>query len=119
MAHGSPRGGPGEQLDRGSVQAAIGQLNWMRTQIDPHDRALGGYIDGALWNLHHLTGAQSGLLETRISQDAAASLERLEMELDKRVAQGQAQGARTGAPESAPEKYREAVSEYFKKLSQP
>ena len=115
----SPQGGPGNQLDRQGVQDAIGQLNWLRTQIDPKDRALGGYIDGALWNLHHLTGAQAGLLDKRISADAAASLERLEVELSKRVLQAQAQGARTGAPETAPEKYREAVSEYFKKLSQP
>ena len=115
----SPLGGPGDQLDRRGVQQAIGQLNWLRTQIDPHDRALGGYIDGALWNLHHLTGAQAGLLDARISRDAVASLERLEMELSKRVALAQAQGARTGAAETAPEKYRDAVSEYFKKLSQP
>lgn len=115
----SPRGGPGDQLDRRGVQETIGQLNWLRTQVDPQDRALGGYIDGALWNLHHLTGAQAGLLDARINRDAVASLERLEMELNKRVAQSQAQGARTGAPEAAPEKYRDAASEYFKKLSQP
>ncbi|MBV9154692.1 MAG: hypothetical protein JO097_00385, partial [Acidobacteriaceae bacterium] len=115
----SPRGGPGDQLDRRGVQSAIGQLNWLRTQVDPRDRALGGYIDGAIWNLHHLTGAQAGLLDERIKNDAAASLERLEMELNKRIAQAQAQGARTGAPENAPEKYRDAISEYFKKLSQP
>jgi hypothetical protein len=115
----SPLGGPGDQLDRRGVQQAIGQLNWLRAQIDPRDRALGGYIDGALWNLHHLTGAQAGLLDARISHDAVASLERLEMELSKRVALAQAQGARTGAAETAPEKYRQAVSEYFKKLSQP
>jgi hypothetical protein len=115
----SPLGGPGDQLDRRGVQQAIGQLNWLRTQIDPRDRALGGYIDGALWNLHHLTGAQAGLLDARINRDAVASLERLEMELSKRAALAQAQGARTGATETAPEKYREAVSEYFKKLSQP
>jgi hypothetical protein len=113
------RGGPGDQLDRRGVQDAIGQLNWLRTQIDPRDRALGGYIDGAIWNLHHLTGAQAGLLDARINHDAIASLERLEMELNKRMAQAQAQGARTGASEAAPEKYRDAVSEYFKKLSQP
>jgi hypothetical protein len=115
----SPRGGPGDQLDRRGVQEALGQLNSLRAQIDPRDRALGGYIDGAIWNLRHLTGAQAGLLDARISQQAVASLERLEMELNKRVAQTQAQGARTGAAETAPEKYRDAVSEYFKKLSQP
>ncbi|HEX4747910.1 MAG TPA: hypothetical protein VH302_00075 [Bryobacteraceae bacterium] len=115
----SPRGGPGDQQEGRGVQDAIGQLNWLRTQVDPRDRTLGGYIDGALWNLHHLTGAQAGLLDSRINHDAVASLQRLEMEMNRRLVTAQAQGARTGAPEPAPEKYREAVSEYFKKLSQP
>ncbi len=87
------------------VQNAITELNSLRGQIDPKDRALDGYIDGALWNLRHLTGAQAGLLDSRISQDAVTSLERLEMELNKRVASEQAQGARTGATESSPEQY--------------
>jgi len=92
----------------------------LRGQIDPSDRALYGYIDGVLGNLHHLTGAQAGLLEARISQDTVTSLERLEMELNKRMAQGGiANGARTGAPEQSPESYRGAIAEYFKRLSQP
>ena len=70
-----------------------------------------------LGNLRHLTGAQAGLLDARIARDAAASLERLEAELSKRIGQQQAMGARTGAPEASPEKYRDAVAEYFKKLS--
>ena len=98
----SPLGGPGDELNRRGVQEAIGQLNWLRTQIDPHDRALGGYIVGALWNLHHLTGAQAGLLDARISRDALSSLERLEMELSKRAGQAQAQGARTGVQKARP-----------------
>ncbi len=109
------RGGPG--IDRGGVQDAIGQLNGLRAQMDPRDHALNGYINGALWNLQHLTGAEAGLLDSRISQDAVISLERLEVELSKRVGQQQAQGARSGAPEGSPEKYRDAVAEYFKKLS--
>jgi hypothetical protein len=113
----SPLGGPGVGLDRRGLQNAIGQLYGLRAQIDPRDRALYGYIDGALWNLRHLTGAQDGLLDARISQDAVTSLERLEVELNKRTGQQHAEGARTGAPESSPEKYRDAVAEYFKKLS--
>ncbi|MBV9443052.1 MAG: hypothetical protein JO217_10185, partial [Acidobacteriaceae bacterium] len=125
----TPRGGPTDALGQGSadrgfdprdVQNAIRELNGLRGQIDPHDRALYGYIDGVLGNLHHLTGAQAGLLDTRINQDVATSLERLEMELSKRMAQnGAANGARTGAPEQSPESYRSAVAEYFKRLSQP
>lgn len=115
----APLGGGGQGIDRGNVQEAIGQLNWLRGHIDPHDRALYGYVDGALGSLYHLTGAEAGLLDSRISRDAAAKLERLEIELNKRMAQQQAEGARTGAPESSPEQYRDAVAEYFKKLSQP
>jgi hypothetical protein len=113
----SPIGGPGVALDRRGLQDAIGELYDLRAQIDPRDRALYGYIDGALWNLRHLTGAQDGLLDARISLDAVTSLERLEVELNKRAAQKQAPGARTGAAELSPEKYRDAVAEYFKKLS--
>ncbi len=112
----NPRGGGGE-IDPRGVQNAIAELNSLRGQIDPRDRALYGYIDGALGNLRHLTGAQAGLLDSRISRDAVTSIERLEVELNKRAAAEQAQGARTGAPESSPEKYRQAVAEYFKKLS--
>ncbi len=125
----SPRGGPSNNLgrsdlDRGldarDVQSAIRQLNGLRGQVDPNDHALYGYIDGVLGNLHHLTGAQAGLLDARISQDTVTSLERLEMELNKRMAQGGiANGARTGATEQTPESYRNAVAEYFKRLSQP
>ena len=111
------QGGGGGTLDPREVRNAMNELYGLREQIDPRDRALYGYVDGALWNLRHLTGAEAGLLDSRIAHDAAASLERLEVELNKRIAQQQAQGARTGAPESAPEKYRDAVAEYFKKLS--
>ncbi len=112
-----PTDSGGGTLNRREVREAIGQLNGLRQQIDPQDRALNGYVDGALWNLRHLTGAQAGLLDARINQEAVISLQRLEMELNKRVAQQQPQGTRTGAPEPAPEKYRDAVAEYFKKLS--
>jgi len=98
------------------VNDTIRELSGLRSQIDPHDRALHGSIDGALWNLQHLTGAAPGVLDATIGQDAVASLERLEVELSKRAGQ-QATGARTGAPESSPEQYRDAVAEYFKKLS--
>jgi len=114
----SPRGGGATTIDRGGVQSAIAQLNGLRAQLDPRDRALGGYIDGVLGNLHHLTGAQAGLLDQRISQDALTSLQRLEAELGKRVGQAPNNGTRTGAPEDSPEKYREAVAGYFRKLSQ-
>ena len=115
----SPQGGASPAgIDREGVQSAISQLRGLRTQVDPHDRALLGYIDGALGTMQHLTGAQAGLLDARISQDAFLNLQRLEVELSKRVAQHEAGGTRTGAREESPEKYRDAVAGYFKKLSQ-
>ena len=91
----------------------------MRGQVDPTDRSLTTGIDGALGNLRHLTGAQAGLLDSRINGDVATSLERLDAELSRRVAALSSSGARTGAAEKSPEQYRDAVAEYFKRLSQP
>jgi hypothetical protein len=63
-----------------------------------------------------LYGARSGLLESRISHEVLPSLERLEVELSRRVGKD-GENARTAASEAAPEKYRDAVAEYFKRLS--
>ncbi len=110
-------GGKGAVIGRNSAQDAMKQLNALRAQVDPRDHALEGYIDGAIGTMQHLTGAQDGLLDGRISRAAVVSLERLEVELNKRAVQQKPEGARTGAPEVSPEKYRDAVAEYFKKLS--
>ena len=110
-------GGEGPAFGRGDWQDAMRQLETMREQTDPHDRELYGYINGALGNMQHLTGAEAGLLDARISREAVVSLERLEIELNKRALQQHSEGTRTGATEASPEKYRDAVAEYFKKLS--
>lgn len=110
----SANGQPGGR----DVQNAIDQLSQLRAQLGPSDRMLFGSINGTLGYLHNLSRADAGLLGGRIDRDAVASLERLEAELSRRVRQQQIQGARTGSGESAPEKYRDAVAEYFRKLSQ-
>ncbi|MBV9009816.1 MAG: hypothetical protein JO354_11730 [Verrucomicrobia bacterium] len=115
----SPYGAGNPGIDRQGLQSAIGDLYALRGQIDPRDRALWGDLNGTLGYLRHLYDSQPGLLQSAISQDAVTSLERLEAELNRRVGQQQAEGARLTAPESSPEKYRDAVAEYFKKLSQP
>jgi hypothetical protein len=115
----SPLGGAGNPgIDKQGIQDAIGQLYAFRRQIDPRDRTLYNYLDGTLGYLRDLN-ANPAVLESAINQDAVSSLERLEMELSRRVGQQQANGARGSAPESSPERYRQAVAEYFKKLSQP
>ncbi|MBV9296361.1 MAG: hypothetical protein JO145_12385 [Acidobacteriaceae bacterium] len=113
----SPGGESSPSISDRGMQDTLRELYGLRTQIDPRDRALHGYIDGALWNLRHLTGSTPGVLDATITRDTVASLEKLELELNKRVGQQQSTGARTGAPEPSPEKYRDAVAEYFKKLS--
>jgi hypothetical protein len=113
----SQSGGGRPTLGGRDVQDAIDELSGLRAQLGPADRALLGSLNGTLGYLHHLYNADSGVLAGRIDRDAVTSLERLEAELSRRVTQQQIQGARSGAPESAPEKYRDAVAEYFRKLS--
>jgi hypothetical protein len=120
------RGGSGPALRRGNgegdlsrrdLEQAIGQISALRGQIGGQDRALGGYFGGTLGHLRDLN-ADPNVLQATIGQDAIASLERLEAELSRRLGEQQTQGARSGSPENPSEKDRDAVAEYFKKLSQ-
>jgi len=113
-----PNGGPDYGMDQGSLQSAINNLNSWRGKIDPRDRALRGYVDDTLGSLR-LLHADPNVLQSTIGQDAVSRLERLEVELARRQGElQQAEGARLRAPEDSPEKYRDAVAEYFRKLSQ-
>lgn len=115
---GSLLGGSGGQVDRRNLQQTIGQLSALRGQISGEDRALGNYLGGTLGYLRDLN-ADPQVLQATISQDAVASLERLEAELSRRLGEQQGPGARSGAAELPAEKYRDAVADYFRKLSQP
>lgn len=97
------------------VQQTIEDLSALRAQIGRGDRRLGGEVNDAIGWLQHMKG-RDGLLDARVNQDAVASLEKLEVELNRRIGQGN-DAARTGTPEVAPEQYRDAVAEYFKRLS--
>jgi hypothetical protein len=109
-------GGPG--MSRQGVNDAISQLQYLRGQIGPQDRGLRSNIDDSLGRLRDLN-ADPNLLQSAIANDAVASLERLELELQRRMADPQlAHGARLSPAESSSDKYRDAVAEYFKKLSQ-
>jgi hypothetical protein len=114
----APMGGRGPAIgeDNTGLQDAVRQLSGLRQQIGTRDRQLREDVDGALWSLNRLYGARSGLLESRISHEVLPSLERLEVKLTRRVG-NEGENARTAASESAPEKYRNAVAEYFKRLS--
>jgi hypothetical protein len=114
----APNGGPNSAIDGQSFEGAISDLNSLRGRIDPHDRALRGYVDDTLGSLR-LLHADPNVLQTTIGQDAVTRLERLEVELARRSGElQQLEGARLRAPEDSPEKYRDAVAEYFRKLSQ-
>jgi hypothetical protein len=113
-----PNGGYGPATDGQSIRGAISDLNGLRGRIDPNDRALRGNLDDALGSLR-LLNADPNRLQSTIGEDAVSRLERLEVELARRAGElQQLQGARLRAPEDSPEKYRDAVAEYFKKLSQ-
>jgi hypothetical protein len=114
----SPNGGTDPVMDGQSMRDAIGQLNSLRGRLDPRDRALRGYVDDTIGSLR-LLNADPNVLQSTIGQDAVSRLERLEVELARRSGElQQLEGARLRAPEDSPEKYRDAVAEYFKKLSQ-
>jgi hypothetical protein len=98
-----------------SESDAIRDLNGLRSQFGRNDRQLNGYLNDAVGALRHVNG-QAGLLDARLSQDAITNLGRLELELTRRLGEGQAD-ARTGTPEDAPESYRQAVADYFRMLS--
>jgi hypothetical protein len=105
-------------MDGRSLGGAIDDLNSLRGKLDPRDRQLRGYVDDTLGYLR-LLHADPNVLQTTIGQDAVSRLERLEVELARRSGElQQLQGARLRAPEDSPEKYRDAVAEYFRKLSQ-
>jgi hypothetical protein len=97
------------------VQETIDQLAAIRTQLGRNDRRFSGEVNDAIGRLQHLKG-QDGLLDARVNEDTVASLEKLEVELNHRIGQGD-DATRTGNPELAPEQYRDAVAEYFKRLS--
>jgi hypothetical protein len=107
-------GGPMIGGGGGDVRDAIEELQALRGEFG-RDRRLSGSVNDAIGWLRHLNG-QEGLLDQRVNQDAVASLERLEVELARRMGQPDAGAARTGTAETAPEKYRDAVAEYFRRL---
>ncbi len=113
-----PTGGRDYGMNQESLQGAINDLNSWRGKIDPHDRQLRVAVDDTLGYLR-LLHADPNRLQSTIGQDAVSRLERLEVELARRAGElQQLEGARLRAPEDSPEKYRDAVAEYFRKLSQ-
>jgi hypothetical protein len=114
---GNPTGNQGNNTGAGrdgQQQSALDQLAGLRSQFGHDDRQLNGYLNDAMGALRQMDG-QAGLLDARLNNTATISLQRLELELARRM--GQKAGARTGTPENVPEGYRDAVATYFRTLS--
>jgi DNA repair exonuclease SbcCD ATPase subunit len=112
-----PIGAEGPGVDRDDLKTAITDLNRLRAKMRPNDHSYRD-LDYALGYLVRLYHANPNVLRSAINEDAVAHLERLELELSRQVNGQAASAARTAAPETAPRKYRDAVANYFKKLSQ-
>ena len=98
----------------GGPQTGENQLGGLRTQIGRDDRQLNGLLNDAMGAMRNRRG-QDGLLNARLNSNALISLERLEVELARRMEQRA--GARSGAPEAVPDGYQDAVATYFRNLS--
>jgi len=107
---GQPSGQPGGQQQ----SSAADQLGALRSQFGRDDRQMDAYWNDAMGSLRRMD-AQAGLLDARLASNAMLSLQRLELELTRRLMQKA--GARTGTPENVPESYRDAVATYFRTLS--
>jgi hypothetical protein len=99
----------------GQQQSAVEQLSRLRSQVDgKDDRQFDRYWNDAMGAMRRIR-SQNGLLDARLDDNALVSLERLEVELARRI--GQQADARTAAPDDVPQGYRDAVATYFKTLS--
>jgi hypothetical protein len=109
-------GAGGDATPNSGIGEAVSALSGLRQQLGSRDKDLAHELDGALGGLRHLNDSRSGEMDARLNRQILPSLERLEMALNRRVYE-QMQAPRTGSPEVAPESYRDAVAEYFRKLS--
>ncbi len=98
-----------------AIAEAMQQLATLRQQLGTRGKA---YYDSeyAFRNLQDLQNADAGELDRRLSREVLPSLERLEVDL-KREGKMPPEGGRVAATEPTPDTYRDAVAEYFKKLS--
>lgn len=105
VASGRPTIGGGRQQAMDDL-AALGR----------EDQSLRSYADDAMGSLQRLYG-QNGLLDERLNERALRSLDRLQLELSRRVGQTGPAAAHAGVSEESPEAYRESVAEYFRRIS--
>ncbi len=106
----------GGDYDPNAIRDSLRQLDGIRQRFgdrnDPNWKDIGSVIR----DLERLNMAEPGLLAARLNQELLPALERLEIEV-KRQADQDGNAARSAKPENAPDGYRDAVAEYFRKLS--
>jgi hypothetical protein len=110
------RGGGMMPGGRPAIAEAMQGLATLRQQLAP--RSGRAYYDSeyAFRYLQDLEGADPNELSRRLNSEVLPTLERLEVDL-KREAKTQPEGGRVAASETAPDTYKDAVAEYFKRLS--
>jgi hypothetical protein len=113
---GSVYGGGDSPYGYDNLQQTIRTLNQLRDRYGWQDRQFNYDVNYALGYLQRIYQTRDGELGARLDHEALPNLERLELELSRKATE--AGGARTAAVETAPDKYKDAVAEYFRKLSQ-
>ena len=101
---------------RPAIAEAMQNLASLRQQLAVRNGR--SYYDSeyAFRYLQDLEGASPEELSKRLNKEVLPALERLEVDI-KREAKAPPDGGRLAAAEPTPDTYRDAVAEYFKKLS--
>jgi hypothetical protein len=109
-------GGDSPYYGYDNLQQTIRTLNQLRDRYGWQDRQFNYDVNYALGYLQRIYQTRDGQLVARLDHEVLPNLERLELEISRKATE--AGGARTAAAETAPDKYKDAVAEYFRKLSQ-
>jgi hypothetical protein len=109
-------GGDSPYYGYDNLQQTIRTLNQLRDRYGWQDRQFNYDVNYALGYLQRIYQTRDGELSARLDHEMLPNLERLELEISRKATE--AGGARTAAAETAPDKYKDAVANYFRKLSQ-
>jgi hypothetical protein len=101
--------------DPRAVEEALRQLGGLRPRDNRGDYASAwNDVNGVLGDLQRLGQADPGVLAARLNQEVLPAIERLELQLKRQAGNDSAHATR---PDPAPAPYRDAVAEYFRRLS--
>lgn len=81
------------------------------------DIGVGTDLEGLSGSIQQLAGGDPRELKDRLEREVLPALDRLEIELRRRLDEQLAENVRTATPEKAPDGYADAVAEYFRRLS--